>query len=102
VRERSWNLTALKEMVERRVRVCNALGLHARPAAQLVLLTEKFESSVRIHRLDSEISADAKSILDILYVAASCGTELIISADGKDSETALDAVEELFANGFGE
>jgi phosphocarrier protein HPr len=89
-------------MVERRVQVCNSLGLHARAAAQLVRLAEKYESTVTVHRVDSEISANAKSILDILYVAASCGTELRIAAEGEDSEQAVDAIEALFVSGFGE
>ncbi|MDQ2747031.1 MAG: HPr family phosphocarrier protein, partial [Acidobacteriota bacterium] len=57
-------------MLESKVVVTNQLGLHARAAAQLVRLAENFESDIKIHRPDNEATADAKSILDVLTLAA--------------------------------
>lgn len=89
-------------MVERSVQVVNRLGLHARAAARLVRTASAFQSAIRLEREDSKMSADAKSILSVLMLAASRGTALRVSADGADERDALEAVCALFASGFGE
>ena len=89
-------------MLRARVVVTNALGLHARAAAQLVKLASTFESRITLARAGSSASADARSILSVLTLAAVYGTELEIVADGDDEEKALTAVQEIFANNFGE
>ena len=89
-------------MVERRVTVVNRLGLHARAAARLVRTASEYRSSVRLERADRSASADAKSILSVLMLAAARGTELRVEADGPDEEAALAAVCGLFEGGFGE
>lgn len=90
-------------MVKSEVKIVNRLGLHARAAAQLVRLAENFESSIVLQLSENNSkSADAKSILSILTLAAARGTVLIVEVAGKDEQKALAAVEEIFANGFGE
>ena len=93
-------------MVKRTLLIKARLGLHARAAAKLVRVASSFRSRVTLCRLDgpsgSNVSADAKSILSVLMLAASCGTELQASAEGIDEEAAIDAVDRLFADGFGE
>lgn len=89
-------------MVEHRVIITNRLGLHARAAAQLVRLAGRFNSMLRLERVDGGGSADARSILSVLMLAASRGTELRAIAEGEDESEALRALCELFANGFGE
>ena len=89
-------------MSERTLRVTGRLGLHARAAANLVRVANQFQSTVTLHRLDNSVEADAKSILSILMLAASRGTNLRIVADGIDEVTALDAVCDLFARNFDE
>jgi phosphocarrier protein HPr len=89
-------------MVEHRVIITNRLGLHARAAAQLVRLASRFNSMLRLERMDGSGSADARSILSVLMLAASRGTELRAIADGEDEGEALSALCELFASGFGE
>lgn len=89
-------------MVEERVRITNRLGLHARAAAQLVRLAGGFKSAVRLERVDGSASADAKSILSVLMLAAARGTELRAVAEGADEREAIEAVSRLFQNGFGE
>ncbi len=89
-------------MLERRVEVTNELGLHARAAAQLVRTSRRFSSSVTLTRADNGESANAKSILSLLYLAAAKGLVIIISVDGEDEIEALSAVEQLFVSGFGE
>jgi phosphocarrier protein HPr len=89
-------------MVEVTVAVRNELGLHARAAARLVRTANLYQSSLRLERLDGSASADAKSILNVLMLAASGGTELRATADGHDEEEALAALSGLFECGFGE
>jgi phosphocarrier protein HPr len=89
-------------LVECRVEVVNRLGLHARAAAKLVRAATEYDSSIRLTRGDGGASADAKSILSVLMLAASRGTELIITADGRDERAALDALCRLISGGFGE
>jgi phosphotransferase system HPr (HPr) family protein len=84
------------------VTVANELGLHARSAAELVKLASKFASEVTLHREDTNMKADARSLLDILYLAAVKGVSLKVTADGEDEEIAVDAVAKLFADKFGE
>ena len=89
-------------MVERRVVIVNRLGLHARAASQVVRLANQFQSTIKLEREDGSASADAKSILSVLMLAAARGTELRATAEGVDEGEALDSLCELFAKGFGE
>src|SRR5688500_12036126 len=85
-----------------RLQVTGRLGLHARAAANLVRVAGRFKSSLTLYRLDGGLEADAKSILSILTLAASRGTQLRVVANGVDEEEALDAVVGLFSRDFDE
>ncbi|MCW5960365.1 MAG: HPr family phosphocarrier protein [Pyrinomonadaceae bacterium] len=89
-------------MVEKKITVINRLGLHARAAAQLVRLAAGFQSKIIVRRCDTNVFADAKSILSVLTLAAAKGTELMLAIDGTDESGAMAAVEQLFLSGFGE
>lgn len=89
-------------MLEARVRIVNRLGLHARAAAQLVKVASAFRSDIQLQKDDDSISADSKSILGILTLAASQGTNLKLEIEGDDEKDAMKAIIELFTNGFGE
>ena len=89
-------------MIERTLLISGRLGLHARAAAKLVRVASGFQSQVLLRRVDGEVTADAKSILSVLMLAASRGTELQARANGVDEEVAMNAIERLFAEGFGE
>jgi phosphocarrier protein HPr len=89
-------------MLETPVTVTNRLGLHARAAAQLVRLASGFQSRIVIRRVDGRGCANAKSILNILTLAASRGTKLVLEVDGPDEKEAHAAIEAIFVNGFGE
>lgn len=86
-------------MAERRVTVINELGLHARPAAAFVKLASAYESDIRLSK-DGD-AVNGKSIMGVMTLAAECGAELIVRAEGADAEDAVIALEELVANGFG-
>lgn len=87
-------------MITRTTHVVNKLGLHARPSAQLVSVTSKFQSEVFITRQDLRINA--KSIMGVMMLAAEKGSELLIETDGPDEEAAIEAVIQLIESGFGE
>ena len=89
-------------MQKGRAHVVNRLGLHARAAAKLVKTAESFKSRIIISNEDGSASANAKSILSLLALAASMGGTLLISSEGEDEFEALEAVITLFEDGFGE
>ena len=89
-------------MIRQSVLVSNSLGLHARAAAKLVRLASRFSSEVHLSREDANQKIDSKSILGILMLAASQGTRLIVSIDGKDEVEAGEAICRLFETKFGE
>jgi phosphocarrier protein len=78
----------------------NVLGLHARAAARFVRTATRFRSEVTISKDGS--STDGKSILGILFLAATTGTEIVIVASGEDENEAVDTLASLVAGGFGE
>lgn len=84
----------------REVRIVNPLGLHARPAAQLVKLASQYASEVTIAR--DGMPVNAKSIMGVMMLSAEQGCTVQITADGADAEAAVDALAVLVAKGFGE
>lgn len=89
-------------MITEQIKIINRLGLHARAAAQLVRLASTFKSKIEIFRTDNDVTADAKSILSVLTLAAGKGIDLKIVFKGEDETEAATAVKKLFADGFGE
>jgi phosphocarrier protein len=86
--------------VERIIRLENKLGLHVRPSAQLAELASKYKSEIIIFKESQQ--ANAKSIMDLLTLAATGGTSLTIKANGEDADAAIDAIEKLITTRFGE
>jgi len=78
---------------ETEVRIKNAEGLHMRPAMQFVDVANRFESEITVS--NDKTSVAGKSIMQISMLAATCGTRLVIKADGPDAQAALDALKEL-------
>ena len=87
-------------MIERRVTVVNAHGIHARPAAEIVKLAARFASNILLEKDGLEVNG--KSIMGVMMLAAECGSEVIIRADGADADDAVAALAELIASKFGE
>jgi phosphocarrier protein HPr len=87
-------------MPEREVKIVNKLGIHARPAAEIVKTAGKFKSSITIVRDDLEVNA--KSIMGVMMLAAEFGSTIVLRATGDDAEAALDALAACIANKFGE
>jgi phosphocarrier protein len=89
-------------MYERRVNIANRLGLHARASATLVRRASQFNSQIELLREDTGQSADGKSILSVLLLAASKGTSIIVRATGADEVWAADQIANLIEQRFGE
>ena len=82
------------------VTIVNKYGLHARPAAELVKLANRFAADVWVRKDDVEVSG--KSIMGVMMLAAECGSVIHVRAAGDDAEAAVNAVVELIRNRFGE
>jgi phosphocarrier protein HPr len=85
---------------EANVVLTNKMGLHARPSTQIATTSSRFASEVQIVKDDMVV--DAKSVLELLMLAAECGTHLVIKAEGEDCDAAVKAVAELIESRFGE
>ena len=82
------------------VTIQNRLGLHARPAMSFVDAANGFTSEIRVHK--GEQVVDGKSIMQLMMLAATQGTQLEITADGPDADDALAALRDLIDNKFEE
>ena len=87
-------------MPKKAVKIKNKLGLHARAASQIVQLANKYASEVLIH--NNNMTANGKSVLGILTLTASLGTELIFEVNGEDAQELLEKLVALIDNKFGE
>ena len=85
------------------VMVNSPLGLHARPAAQIVHIANRFKSELKLRRSDGKgAEADCRSVLAMLMLAASKDTELILRGCGDDAVEAVEAVTGYFERNFDE
>ena len=87
-------------MSETEIQIINRLGLHARAAARLVHVANRFSSTITVSKGNSKV--DGKSILGLLTLAASKGTRLRLAAAGDDEEEALAELGRLISDRFGE
>lgn len=86
--------------VTRQFEILNRLGLHARAAAQLVHLANRFAAEIRLSK--DEMEVNGKSIMGVLMLAAPKDSLIQVRADGPDATQAVDAIGELIARKFGE
>lgn len=86
--------------VEAKVLLSNKMGLHARPSTQIATTASRFSSDIHIGK--DEMDVDAKSVLELLMLAAECGSELTVRAEGDDAKEAVAALVELVKGRFGE
>ena len=87
-------------MQERTITIINKLGLHARAAAKFVTTASSYSSDIDISRNGQRVNG--KSIMGVMMLAASRGTELLIITSGADEVAAADNLENLIADRFGE
>ncbi|BDG09594.1 HPr family phosphocarrier protein [Anaeromyxobacter paludicola] len=85
---------------ERTFLIINVLGLHARAAAQLVQAANRYKSEIHVEK--DGLSVNGKSIMGVLTLAAAKGTEITVSCEGDDAESAMMALATVIEAGFGE
>ncbi len=88
----------LTQTSTRTVSITNPHGLHVRPCLAIVNTVRRHNAEVMVHKNGQ--SANGASILELLSLAATQGTELVLSARGPNAQEALDALARLFANDF--
>ena len=82
------------------IKIINKLGLHARASAKLTQVANQFQSDIWIEKNDKKVNA--KSIMGVMMLAASQGTDIKISTEGVDEKEALDSITALINDYFGE
>lgn len=88
-------------MQRKKITIINKLGLHARAAACFVKLAGEYQSDVTLERNHNQI-VNGKSIMGVMMLAASQGTELFLVTEGEDEVVAIEALVQLVSNRFGE
>ena len=87
-------------MITKEITVQNQVGLHARPATFFIQKANDFKSSIWVEK--EERRANAKSLLGVLSLGITGGTQIKIIADGHDEEAAVAELEKLIVSGFAE
>jgi phosphotransferase system HPr (HPr) family protein len=87
-------------VLEQTVTIINKLGLHARAAAKFVACAGHYASEVHVQKNQQKVNG--KSIMGVMMLAASKGTELTLTVEGDDEADAMAALKELIADRFGE
>ena len=82
------------------IKIINKLGLHARASAKLTQVANQFESDIWIEKNDKKVNA--KSIMGVMMLAASQGSDVTITTQGSDEKEALNSIVELINDYFGE
>lgn len=87
-------------MIKTKIKIINKLGLHARASAKFVSTAARFQSQINITK--DHQTVNGKSIMGVMMLAASKGSELILDIDGPDEEALNDALVQLINNYFDE
>ncbi len=90
----------MSSVVKRKVRITNRLGMHARPAMAFVDIANRYKAAITV-RKDAQV-VDGKSIMQMMMLAATQGTDLEIEAAGADAEQAMDKLTDLVKRKFDE
>ncbi len=86
--------------IEKTFTIVNTLGLHARAATNLVRMTSRFQSTIKLRK--GNYVVDGKSVLGVLSLAVPRGSQITVIAEGPDSKEAMEKIGALIESGFGE
>ncbi len=86
--------------ISKNIEIINKLGMHARAAAQFVQLASSFASHIEIEKDKRRVNG--KSIMGVMMLAASKGSEITLYTNGEDEEESMSKLEELINNRFNE
>ncbi len=87
-------------MIRKKIKLTNRLGLHIRPCSLIVKTATKYKADLKIS--NGEITADGKSMLDLMQLSLMYGDTAELIADGEDEKELLEEIIKLFENNFGE
>ncbi|MBR1217356.1 HPr family phosphocarrier protein [Bradyrhizobium sp. U87765 SZCCT0131] len=93
-------VSALPGVYVREVPITNKRGLHARASAKFVQMVEQFDADITVTRNGETVGGT--SIMGLMMLAAGIGTSILITAKGREAQSALDAIAGLVTNKFGE
>ena len=82
------------------VTICNKLGLHARAAAKFVATASEFSSEIEVEKDGKRVNG--KSIMGVMMLAASKGSNIQLYAEGEDADSAMEKLKALVLDRFGE
>lgn len=94
------NTAAASPQLVKELLVQNKMGIHARPAAMIVRITNKFKADVFVEKDEEQVNG--KSIMGLMMLAAGKGSKVKFLATGADAAQMLDELEALFAKKFDE
>jgi phosphocarrier protein len=80
--------------------ITNKLGLHARPAAMFVKLSNSYNAEIWVEKDDEQVNG--KSIMGLMMLAAGCGAKIKVMTEGPQAEEAMKGIEALITSGFKE
>jgi phosphocarrier protein HPr len=86
--------------ITEKVKITNRKGLHLRAAAQFVKTSSKFKCRILVKHASGHL--DGKSVINLIALAASYGSELVLVFEGEDADEARSSICDLFLNKFGE
>lgn len=84
------------ESCQQNIRLAQKNGLHLTPISRVVKAASQFECEIQIAWNQKE--ANAKSVMELMTLGATCGSELDVTANGKDSQAAIQAIAEILSN----
>ncbi|MGP3398701.1 HPr family phosphocarrier protein [Coxiella burnetii] len=87
-------------MIQKRIKIINKLGLHARAAIKLTNLASRYQSETWVRF--NERKVNAKSLMCLMVLAANQGAEIELTVSGEDEKEAMEAIEKLINDKFGE
>lgn len=87
-------------MAKKDFTILNKLGIHARPAAQFVKTSNRFQADIFVEKDGEEV--DGKSIMGLMMLAAGHGSVISVSTDGVDADAAMEAIADLISRKFEE
>jgi phosphocarrier protein len=90
----------MQTMIEKNITIINKLGLHARAAAKFVTTSSQFQSEIHVTRNGRTVNG--KSIMGLMMLAAAKDTEIMLTIEGDDEQQALNEIEALINDFFGE
>lgn len=85
-------------MITKEVKISNAIGLHARPATFFIQKANTYNSTIWVEKDDRKVNA--KSLLGVLSLGIAKGMTIVLTADGRDEELAIEGLTDLINNGF--